>query len=350
MTDVWDDLTVADRIPRDQWGRPIIPPAKGGKPVAYTRVSTLSESLDDRFRLEMWKGRQTTIGYILRPDLLRLAAAKRHDRDALDGIVKEAIKAAGSEAAANDGTALHALIEQDLTGGDISHASPELRADVQAMRDCLDRHSFKVVHVERFCVCETLKCAGTPDLIIERDGELYVGDWKSGEGAVEFGLPRIAIQESVYAHSETFYTPTTGHEPMPRLNQSRAYVFHVPFGSGTCNLYEVNIAEGWEAAKTAKWVREYRNRKDLGRSVTDAADTLGFRREWVAQRVRALPQGAVDMLARMVADHGNLPRVSVSADAHLDDWAELLDLVEAEHEVPFGTRDPSKPTNRKRRQ
>jgi hypothetical protein len=159
----------------------------------------------------------------------------------------------------------------------------------------------------------------------------------------------IAIQLACYANAETVWSPTGGH--MARIgtvNTSRAYVLHLIPGSGHCELVEVDIVAGWEAAKTAKWVREWRKRKDLGRSVTAAADTLDFRREWMSQRVRSLPEAAVVALARMVDDAG-LPRVSKSSATVLDDWATLLDVIEAEYEQPFGVADPTKPAKRGKR-
>ena len=74
--DVWDGISdVVDKIPRDRYGRPIIPPAAGGKPKPYTRVTTLAETLDDRWTLERWKQRQVAIGLMLRRDLLNKVAA-----------------------------------------------------------------------------------------------------------------------------------------------------------------------------------------------------------------------------------------------------------------------------------
>jgi hypothetical protein len=46
-------------IKRDRWGRPLITPPDGGKPVPYTRVSTLAKALDDKTALMRWKQRQT---------------------------------------------------------------------------------------------------------------------------------------------------------------------------------------------------------------------------------------------------------------------------------------------------
>ena len=350
-TDVWDDVAAEAKIPRDQWGRPLVVPAKGGKAKPYTRPSTLGDNLDDRYGLELWKLRHGGIGLARRPDLLALAAAhdseSKEDKKVLNAVMQEAIDASTAGAAANKGRALHRLFERSLGGEDISHIPADLLNDITAGLDCLKRHAFEIVHVEPFVVCEAIGAAGSPDLILRVNDHLVIGDWKSGAGAFEWGMGSIAVQTAVYAHSETMYDPATKtHTPLEGVDQSRAYMFHIPAGSAKCDLIEVDIVAGWQAAKLAMDVRAWRDRKNLGRSVTDAADTLDFERELIATRVRALPQGAVDFLARKVADHGGLPRVSQSAAAHLDVWADLLVEVEAEFEVPFNP--PSKTTNRKR--
>jgi len=345
-TDVWDGVAAESKVERDRYGRPLIVPAKGGKAKPYTRVTTIANTLDDRYNLELWGKRQTAIGLMLRPDLLALVAAQQNDKDALNKTVQQAIDASKAGAAANTGTALHALIERTLSGEDLSHIPADLRTDVAACVAALERHGFEIVHTEQLVVCEQIEAAGTPDLILKQGDRYVVGDWKTGAGAVDWGMPGIAIQTGIYTRAETMYDPATRtHTPMPTMDMTRAYVFHAPAGSGRCDVVEVDVGAGWQAAQLAMSVRAWRQRKDLGRSVTDAADNLTFERELIATRVRALPQGAVDFLARKVADHGGLPRVSQSASAHLDVWADLLVEVEAEFDMPF---QPSTTTNRKR--
>ena len=62
-------------VPRDRYGRPMIVPPKGGKPVPYTRTTTVAGSLDDGTALVAWKLRMAAAGLTLRPDLLLAASA-----------------------------------------------------------------------------------------------------------------------------------------------------------------------------------------------------------------------------------------------------------------------------------
>ena len=49
-------------IPRDRYGRPMVVPPKGGKPVPYTRTTTVAGSLDDGTGLVAWKLRMAAAG------------------------------------------------------------------------------------------------------------------------------------------------------------------------------------------------------------------------------------------------------------------------------------------------
>ena len=111
---------LAQEIPRDRWGRPLITPVDGGKPIPYTRVSTLAKALDDKTALTDWKCRQIAIGLAARPDLVTKTKACGDDKRALKEVVQEALSAAQSDRAANVGTALHAFTEKIDAG-----AAPE---------------------------------------------------------------------------------------------------------------------------------------------------------------------------------------------------------------------------------
>jgi hypothetical protein len=89
---------------RDRWGRPLITPAGGGKPVAYTRATTLAKTLEDEASLANWKMRQVAVGLARRPDLVALASTT-DDKRRLDDITQQALDAAASSARANVGLA-----------------------------------------------------------------------------------------------------------------------------------------------------------------------------------------------------------------------------------------------------
>ena len=54
----------------DRYGRYLIPPADGGKPVAHTRATTWASTNDDQHNLTRWKLRTAALGLSRRSDLL----------------------------------------------------------------------------------------------------------------------------------------------------------------------------------------------------------------------------------------------------------------------------------------
>jgi hypothetical protein len=121
-------------IARDRYGRPLIVPPEGGKPVAYQRVSKLAKYLGDTYALDQWRSRQVITGLVRRPDLITLAASVGDDKQRLNGIARDEMAAAESDRAANIGTALHALTEQVDDGADIATLPPDTQPDMEAYR------------------------------------------------------------------------------------------------------------------------------------------------------------------------------------------------------------------------
>ncbi len=259
-------------IRRDAYGRPYVIPPGGGKPTPYTRATTVADTLDDRYNLELWKLRQCAIGLAARPDLLALVGAQRDDRGALNRICEDALAASASDERANKGTALHSFTEQIDRGLEPFGVPATMIADLAAYVEITGRYTIR--GIEQFVVCDEFKIAGTFDRIYELDGRRFVGDLKTGDGAVTYGQSSIAIQLAIYAHSQ-HYDPRTGERSPLDVDLDRAIVVHLPAESGLPALYEVDIAAGWEAVEHALYARKWRKRKDLFTPVaTQTGDPL----------------------------------------------------------------------------
>lgn len=253
----------ADAIPRDRWGRPQIVPPDGGKPVAYTRVSTLAKVLDDKTALTRWKQRQTAVGMAMRPDLVAKAGAKRDDKRTLDEVVEEAMVVASSSAAANIGTTLHALTEHVDAGTLPEHLPPDLIPDLDAYEQAM--RGIKVLASEVFVVTDEIGCAGSFDrLVALPDGRLCILDIKTGQH--EPSYPHAsATQIAVYAHGTPYAHPGQRSVPLADAGVSleTGIVCHLPAGRAECRLYEVDLTEGWAAALTATWARRWLKSKPI---------------------------------------------------------------------------------------
>ncbi len=245
----------AIEVPRDRWGRPLITPADGGKPVPYTRVSTLAKALDDKTALTKWKQRQTVIGLASRPDLVSVAAACKGDDRKLDEIVETAMTVAESERAANIGTALHALSEQVDAGVDLEELPADFRPDLAAYRQAMT--GIDILAAEMFVVCDEVQAAGTFDRLVRLpDGRVVVADLKTGRHEPKY--PHGATQQiAVYSRGH-LYDPEkgrVGHLPTLGIDQSVGLLIHMPAGTGTCDLYLLDLTVGWGLAQVSVAVR-----------------------------------------------------------------------------------------------
>jgi hypothetical protein len=256
--------TVKTEVPRDRWGRPLITPPEGGKPVAYTRATTLAGTMDDRNALEKWMCRQTALGLADRTDLYVAVSAHRDDKQRLNQIVQEAQDAAKSSAAATRGTAVHALTELVDLDQPLPSLPDDVASDLDAYRNAMRR--VEVEAVEQFLVCDELQAAGTADRIVRLDGTRYILDLKTGS-TLNYSWGAIAQQLAIYAHG-TIYNPADGTRTPIDVDRDIAIVAHLPAGQGTCQLWTVNIEHGWHAAQLSARVRAYRRHARNGLATT----------------------------------------------------------------------------------
>lgn len=330
---------------RDQFGRYLIVPEGGGKAVAHTRVTTFRDALDDQYNLTNWKIRTALKGVAERHDLYAaVAAARPDDKKTLDALGQQCLEAGKGSVGANLGSALHAFCERVDLGEELTIPKP-WDGDVAAYTATLAAHQIGIIpeYVEQICVIPDLHLAGTFDRIVNFGTVPVIADLKTGN--VEYSFLGTATQLACYAHAATIYNPATcEHTPMPQVRQDVALVIHLPAGTGTCNLWWVDIAAGWEAAQHCKTVRDWRKRKDLAEPwrpdlpVTEPA-TRAMR---LRERAQQLPVAALAELASMWPEH--VPTLKPS-NTHTQDQLDLIALtistIEARHQLPFGTLDPA---------
>lgn len=248
--------TVDAEIARDRYGRPLIIPKGGSKPVAYTRCTTFVSAFEDTYNLEQWKLRQAAIGLSMRRDLQLAVVAHRDDKKRLNEVCKEALDAAASSAAATTGTALHSLTEQMDRGQEPTHVPEENVKDLAAYAEATV--DLKPIYIEQLVVHDPWKVAGTPDRVVEYQGKRYIADLKTGD--VEWGAGKIAAQLAMYARSEV-YDIKTGARSMHEAEFDKGLVIHLPAGSGECEVLWIDLLAGWEIARTCRDVRDRRQLK-----------------------------------------------------------------------------------------
>lgn len=251
---------------RDHYGRYKLPHPDTGAEVVWTRATTFADALEDSYGLTQWKMRASVKGVTMRPDLVTLAQSLDIDEDKkqFDDLTKSALTVAQADRRSNLGTALHKMTEH-LDRGKPFRVPDAHKADIDAYQR-LKADAGVATNprfVERITVLPEWKVAGTFDRIIRRGGKLYIGDLKTGDNLYH-SWKKIAIQLALYAHGHSLWNAENGtYEAMPPVDQEKGYVLHVPAGQGEASLYEVDIAEGWEAAQLCAHVRDWRRRKDL---------------------------------------------------------------------------------------
>ena len=256
---------------RDRWGRYLLPNPKTGEERAWTRATTLAGTLKDTYGLEKWGKRMIVLGLVSRPDLLDLAyASDPGDKQQLDELCDDAMKAAKTAVRANQGTALHKFTQR-LDMGELVRAPRQWETDLAAYTALKERHGI-LTHpsmCERMTVVPEIECAGTMDKVVKHGGRPKILDLKTGS-TVDYSGLEIAMQLAIYAHGEGLWNLETNEwDDMPDVSLTEALVIHLPAGGDPttgehkATLYSVDIAVGWEIAKTAYVVREWRKSKDL---------------------------------------------------------------------------------------
>lgn len=259
-------------LPRDRWGRPMVVPPDGKKPVAYTRCTTFVGCLEDTYNLSLWQQRMVALGLADRPDLMLAVAAHRDDKRRMNELIDQAREAATANAAATTGTALHTLTERVDRNEPLGVIPAAYTADLTAYRDATS--ALTVEAIEQFRVQDDLRIGGTTDRIFQYQSRYYIGDVKTG--SVEWGMGKIAMQLGTYANSTPYSWTTKQRTPDPwPIDLDHGIVIHLPAGQGKCELLWVDIAAGWKAVtELAAPVRAWRARKNLAEPFTPSPTTL----------------------------------------------------------------------------
>ena len=251
----------------DQYGRYVLPDPETGEERSWTRATTIANTLADRFGLEQWAKRNVVLGIAAREDLYALAVScKPEDKDQLNRIAAAAEEAAKAHTGANLGTALHRITERVDRGEDMD-IPDQWRPDVDAYCQALvDNHLIVDPDwMERIVVLPEYGIAGTLDRLLyigKKGGMGIIGDLKTGQDVVRYGMTEIAIQLAIYANA-THAWNGVDYEKMPPVYTDRALVIHLPVGQGRCEIHQVDIRAGMQALRAALWVREWRKRRDL---------------------------------------------------------------------------------------
>jgi|GEM_PF-1793234 len=356
------DELLATKTRRDRWGRYVVLPVGGTKPVGYTRATTIAKTLDDQNALIEWKARMVVLGVGARPDLAaRAAVIDKDDRKALQKLAEDAAEAGGSTIRRDQGTAIHAALEAGWH--DLAAVPAMFATEAKAVHDALKAAGLSVVEnmAERMVVNDAYAIAGTFDLVLTDGVENYVADVKTGSSLL--GALGFAIQLYIYASADNLYRQGAAddgsqdvRDTMPALSRERGVVIHVEPGATTCDLHWLDLNVGREALDLALQVREMRKAKPLTKIEAKPADreaaavekiTTAFPgtellvtdawRAWMRERIEAIvARGAKRDLA--LAWPAGVPTLKSADEITVSQAAEIesaCQYVEAKHQMPF---------------
>lgn len=325
-----DWTTVHPDFNRDRWGRPLIIPRGGGKPIPYKRVTKYVDVIADKYLLTNWHKRQVAVGLSQRDDLRLSALAHLDDKKELDRIAEQAMQYAKSSAAATQGTAFHTLTDIIDRGGDLPAGLPDnVIRTLDAFREATS--CLKVVAIETKCVLDTHEVAGTPDRIYEYGGERYIGDTKTGK--ITFGAQKIAAQLAVYARS-SLYDVATGERTIHEASANRGIVMDVDLEKCTVDLVWIDLEAGWHSVMVARDVWRQRALDKYENLTapfgTPARPSLHQEKKGEA-RAAEIAQGTHDRLTALIKGCQTGDQVRALWADHAAEWTDALTAVAADH-------------------
>lgn len=257
----WLVITVTQTpVPRDRWGAPIVDGSR------YRRASSLA--VDDKQGLLRWAAGMAALGAaqssVIRNRILTIDRQSPTWKKDLYQLGQQARDLAGSGDAAADGTSIHRATELADTGQGIDQLPTQLREAVDRYQRLLAGHGLIPLAAEVFVACPSLQVAGTLDrLVLCPDGAVRVLDLKtSGPDAGRYAGLSWATQIAAYSRSDP-YCHDRGWLTWPDVglvepDGDTGLVAHVPQDGSPARLWSVDLAAGWEAARTAVVVHTQR--------------------------------------------------------------------------------------------
>lgn len=294
--------------------------------VRYGRPSSLGKQAENTYNLQRWNERQLAYGMTcddqeLTDRLIALANLERDSdewRDAADAVIARAKKVAGASQAADRGTHMHAVVEDDSlernwvaraeAGEDMGLPAAVQEAMLEAWRLMLIAYGLRVLCVERRVVHDAWRQAGTLDAVclLERDitfvlpdgevvvleeGTVIVLDLKTGKLFDAQGKSKLdagywhsyAPQVAAYAGSVPYDCDTdTRAEWEWDIDQRWAVIAHLPVdealaGKATCRLILVDLEAGRQVVEQVVMpAKAWQARRDVFAHVAPTEPVVEF--------------------------------------------------------------------------
>lgn len=240
--------------PEREPSRPKFVDPRTGIERSWQRASNFAAPLESPFGLIKHKTRRLIAGLNRRVDLARMLLTGAVMNDKVDEVIDTALSAAEDEAAANNGTAVHAALGLCDLGREVPQ---EYRQHAASYVAELRRYGLRPVAVEQRVLNTRLSATGTFDRVYVTDSGRYViGDIKTGSLSHPH---KFAVQCVVYADADYIIGPDGKAEPTPwPLDTNTAVLVHVDPETGATSIYGVPLQVARFGAALAEQVRSFR--------------------------------------------------------------------------------------------
>lgn len=299
-------------IARGPWGKPWITrdhsPLDWGpdeshrldKPlngVLYERPSDVSGNLDTKENLSPYHQCQAVTGLMMDKALAVQfkALISEHGiqtwsnaKQEAKALLAQARARGGEEHKSGLGSAFHRYAHLRDIGQEVTIPEESMEPWLDCYEEAME--PWEVLDDECFIVCDDLERPDTPedlqaagnfdrlmrarhDIVVAKkvvieQGEVVIGDVKSGASDPDWAM-KPTIQVSIYAHGTRYEQETGRRWPIhPDLSLTRGVLIHAPLnGGGTprCDIYPLDLEEGWRLAKMSRDITRARRMKCLKR-------------------------------------------------------------------------------------
>ncbi|AXQ51880.1 exonuclease [Gordonia phage Catfish] len=297
---------------RDRWDRPwvsqdggpLIFPKNRKTPtnaIAYQRVSTVAGAMDDKSNLDTWHSAQAMVGVLREKSIAAQVGSlmsKHRDpwteaKKQMRQLVDRALAAASTDDGSGKGTAFHEFTEVVDAGKWPEFVPVEFEPFLHAYAELMS--DWEVIEIEPFLIVDELKLAGSMDKLLRhrRYGTIAASDLKSGKSDPDY-IGKVEIQVACYAHGMKYDQATGERTPLhPDIDLDHGVLIHVPVRDSDprrAASYPLDLARGWEAAKVARGVADYRKAerdRDAAEPLVSFGDLLEVDRPGVNARAFA---------------------------------------------------------------
>ena len=201
-------------------------------------------------------------------------------------------------------------------------AKSGLAGDLDAFRGVAK--TLELSSPETFVVNDTWQVAGTFDFLVRVGKHWRIGDLKTGTD-LSYSWRSIAVQLATYANAEWIYNVDADERiAMPPIDKTRGVIVHLPAGEARCQLFEVDLDAGLEAAQRSLWTRNWRKAKvswqiETPKATEKALEASLAARDAPPALARGLPQPPHDGVIiplRSPRQHPHIEAVQVVAEIY----------------------------------